>query len=73
MVLRCLDSTCLDQVASSVGVRQFVVPGSTVEDSRGALDLALQKPNVSKILRAAFALKPELSSTFSRYMDSSYA
>ena len=29
-----------------MGVRQFVVPGSTVEDSRGALDLAQRKPNV---------------------------
>lgn len=35
------------QVASSVGVKQFVVPGSTVNDSRGALELAQQKPNVS--------------------------
>lgn len=34
------------QVAYSVGVKQFVVPGSTVEDSRGALELAQQKPNV---------------------------
>lgn len=34
------------QVASSVGVKQFVVPGSTVDDSRGALELAQQKPNV---------------------------
>ncbi|CAM9601677.1 unnamed protein product [Ectocarpus fasciculatus] len=34
------------QVASSVGVKQFVVPGSTVEDSRGSLELARQKPNV---------------------------
>lgn len=41
------------QVASSVGVAQFVVPGSTVEDSRGALDLAIRKPNVSKTVRTA--------------------
>lgn len=34
------------QVAASVGVRQFVVPGSTVEDSHAALDLANRKPNV---------------------------
>eukprot|EP00752_Nemacystus_decipiens_P002104 g2011.t2 len=34
------------QVASSVGVKQFVVPGSTVDDSRGALELSQQKPNV---------------------------
>lgn len=34
------------QAAASVGVRQFVVPGSTVEDSKAALDLANQKPNV---------------------------
>eukprot|EP00903_Cladosiphon_okamuranus_P018774 g17271.t1 len=34
------------QVAASVGVKQFVVPGSTVDDSRGALELAQQKPNV---------------------------
>lgn len=30
-----------------MGVKQFVVPGSTVDDSRGALELAQQKPNVS--------------------------
>ncbi|CAM9854872.1 unnamed protein product [Pylaiella littoralis] len=34
------------QVASSAGVKQFVVPGSTVEDSHGALELANRKPNV---------------------------
>lgn len=35
-----------NKVASQVGVRQFVVPGSTVEDSREALGLAREKPNV---------------------------
>lgn len=35
------------QVASSVGVKQFVVPGSTLEDSKGAIDLAVRNPNVS--------------------------
>lgn len=42
----------MPQVASSVGVQQFVVPGSTVENSRGALDLALRKPNVCVIIFA---------------------
>lgn len=37
------------QVASSVGVTQFVVPGSTVVDSRGALELARRQPNVSVV------------------------
>ncbi|CAN0213126.1 unnamed protein product [Discosporangium mesarthrocarpum] len=34
------------EVAASVGVMQFVVPGSTVSDSAKALELARQKPNV---------------------------
>ncbi|CAM9648966.1 unnamed protein product, partial [Choristocarpus tenellus] len=34
------------QVAASVGVKQFVVPGSTVSDSTKALELAREKPNV---------------------------
>lgn len=59
-----VDLPLICQVASSVGVRQFVVPGSTVEDSRGALDLAQRKPNVCTAVTSSLRIYTYFDTSF---------